>query len=156
MVHGVAKSQTWLSNFTFTYYFHALEKEMATQSSVLAWRIPGVGDPGGLTSPGSHRVGYYWSDLAAAHNLKPFPFDSITCWYLKSESKWYNFENVLGLHLAGSRGSGSLEIEEVADVTKVSFGELRTPFVFYYSTQNFKLDFKLKHILPWNKECLLC
>ena len=56
-VHGVAKSQTWLSNFTFTFHFHALEKEMATHSSVLAWRIPGSGELGGLPSLGSHRVG---------------------------------------------------------------------------------------------------
>ena len=55
-VHGVAKNQTQLSNFTFTFHFHALEKEMATHSSVLAWRIPGTGEPGGLPSMGSHRV----------------------------------------------------------------------------------------------------
>ena len=55
-VRGVAKSQTRLSNFTFTFHFHALEKEMATHSSVLAWRIPGTGEPGGLPSMGSHRV----------------------------------------------------------------------------------------------------
>ena len=65
-VHGVAKSQTWLSDFTFTFHFHALEKQMATHSSVLAWRIPGTGEPGGLLSLGSHRVGHDWSDLAAA------------------------------------------------------------------------------------------
>ena len=57
-VHGVAKSRTRLSNFTFTFHFHALEKETATHSSVLAWRIPGVGEPGGLPSLGSHRVGH--------------------------------------------------------------------------------------------------
>ena len=57
-VHGVAESQTPLSDFTFTFHFHALEKEMATHSSVLAWRIPGTGEPGGLPSTGSHRVGY--------------------------------------------------------------------------------------------------
>ena len=59
-VHGVAKSQTRLSDFTFTFTFHfpALEKEMATHSSVLAWRIPGTGGPGGLPSMGSHRVGH--------------------------------------------------------------------------------------------------
>ena len=56
-VHGVAKSQTLLSKFTFPLHFHALEKEMATHSSVLAWRIPGTGEPGGLPSMGSHRVG---------------------------------------------------------------------------------------------------
>ena len=65
-VHGVAKSWTWLSDFTFTFHFHALEKEMATHSSVLAWRIPGTGEPGGLQSMGLHRVGHDWSDLAAA------------------------------------------------------------------------------------------
>ena len=65
-VHGVGKSQTRLNNFTFTFHFHALEKEMATHSSVLAWRIPGTGEPGGLPSMGSHRVGHEWSNLAAA------------------------------------------------------------------------------------------
>jgi len=56
--HGVAKSQKQLSDFTFTFHFHALEKEMATHFSVLAWRIPGSGEPGGLPSMGSHRVGH--------------------------------------------------------------------------------------------------
>ena len=65
-VHGVAKSRTRLSNFTFTFHFDALEKEMATHSSVLAWTIPGTREPGGLPSMGSHRVGYDSSDLAAA------------------------------------------------------------------------------------------
>ena len=64
-VHGVVKSRTRLSDFTFTFHFHALEKETATHSSVLAWRIPGTGEPGGLPSMGSHRVGDDWSDLAA-------------------------------------------------------------------------------------------
>ena len=57
-VHEVAKSQTQLSDFTFTFHFHALEKEMATHSSVLTWRIPGTGEPGGLPSMGLHRVGH--------------------------------------------------------------------------------------------------
>ena len=57
-VHGVAKSQTQLSDFTLTFHFHALEKEMATHASVLAWRIPGTGEPGALPSTGSHRVGH--------------------------------------------------------------------------------------------------
>ena len=65
-VHGVAKSWTRLSDFTFTFHFHELEKEMATHSSVLAWRIPGTGEPRGLPSTGSQRVGHDWSDLAAA------------------------------------------------------------------------------------------
>ena len=65
-VHGVPKSWTWLGDFTFTFHFHALEKEMATHSSVLAWRIPGMAEPGELPSMGSHRVGHDWSNLAAA------------------------------------------------------------------------------------------
>ena len=57
-VHGVAKSRTRLGDFTFTFHFQALEKEMATHSTVLAWRIPGMVEPGGLLSMGSHRVGH--------------------------------------------------------------------------------------------------
>ena len=56
--HGATKSRTQLNDFTFTFHFHALEKEMATHSSVLAWKIPGTGEPGGLPSMGSHRVGH--------------------------------------------------------------------------------------------------
>jgi len=72
-VHGVAEGRTWLNDFTFTFHFHALEKEMATHSSVLAWRIPGTGEPGGLPSMGLQRVRHNWSDLAAAaaiHTIK--------------------------------------------------------------------------------------
>ena len=57
-VHGVAKSQARLSDFTFTFYFHALEKEMATHSSVLVWRVSGTEEPNGLPSMGLHRVGH--------------------------------------------------------------------------------------------------
>ena len=57
-VHGVAKSRTPLSDLTFSFHFHAMEEEMATHSSVLAWRIPGTGEPGGLPSMESHRVGH--------------------------------------------------------------------------------------------------
>ena len=59
MVHGVAKSRTRLSDFAFTFHVHSLEKEMATHSGVLAWRIPGAREPGGLPSMGSRRVGHY-------------------------------------------------------------------------------------------------
>ena len=69
-VHGVAKSWTWLSDFTFPFHFHALEKEMATHSSVLAWRIPGTVEPGEVLSLGSHRVRHDWSDLAAADQFQ--------------------------------------------------------------------------------------
>ena len=65
-VHEVTRSRTQLSDFTFTSHFHAVEREMATHSSVLAWRIPGTGETGGLLSLGSHRVGHDWSNLATA------------------------------------------------------------------------------------------
>ena len=65
-VHRVTRNQTRLRDFTFTFHFHALEKEMATHSSVLAWRIPGTGEPAGLLSIGAHRVGHDSSNLAAA------------------------------------------------------------------------------------------
>ena len=72
-----AKSRTRLSDFTFTFHFHALEKEMATCSSVLAWKIPGTVEPDGLPSMGSHRVGHDWRDLAAAAwQHKGFPGSS--------------------------------------------------------------------------------
>ena len=71
-VHGVTEGRTWLSDFTFTFHFSALEKEMATHSSVLAWRIPGMGKPGGLSSMGLHRVRHDWSDVAAAAYIKIF------------------------------------------------------------------------------------
>ena len=80
-VHGVAKSQTRLSNFTFTFHFHALEKEIATHSSVLVWRIPGMGEPGGLPSMGSHRVGHDWSDLAVVAMVGNILFNHwLVCW----------------------------------------------------------------------------
>ena len=81
VVHGVAKSWARLSDFTFPFHFHALEKEMATHSSVLAWRIPGMGEPGGLQSMGSHRVGHDWSDLAAA--------GPSSMWRLKVRYIWF-------------------------------------------------------------------
>ena len=81
-VHGVAKSRTRLSDFTFTFHLHALEKEMATHSSVLVWRVPGTGELGRLPSMGLHRVGHDWSDLAAAAAnclLSPEPLDNLLC-----------------------------------------------------------------------------
>ena len=85
-VHGVAKSRTWLSDFTFTFHFHALEKEMATHSSVLAWRIPEMAEPGGLPSMGSHRVGHDWSNLAASTfpitiYWRDYPLPTVCFWY---------------------------------------------------------------------------
>ena len=82
-VHGVAKSRTRLGDFSFTFHFHALEKEMATHSSVLAWRIPGTGEPGGLPSMGLHRVGHDWSDLAAA-GKGSFNFKAVSILFRKN------------------------------------------------------------------------
>ena len=84
-VHGFAKSWTWLSDFTFTFHFHALEKEMATHSSVLAWRILGTAEPGRLLSTGLHRVGHDWSDLAAAA-ASPGIWER---WYFDTNGIWH-------------------------------------------------------------------
>ena len=75
-----SRSQTWLSNFTFTFHSHALEKEIATHSDVLAWRIPGTEEPGRLPSLGLHRVGHDWSDLAAAAiSTRTLPSNELPC-----------------------------------------------------------------------------
>ena len=75
------KSPTGLSDFTFTFHFHALGKEMATHSSVLSWRIPAMGEPGGLLSMGSHRVRHDWGDLAAAVcHCKKFAWKHHSAW----------------------------------------------------------------------------
>ena len=81
-VYGVAQSQTWLSYFTFTFQFHALEKEMATHSSVLAWRIPVTGEPGGLPSMGLHRVRHDWSDLLNSNSSFVLFFFELTIYYV--------------------------------------------------------------------------
>ena len=78
-VHRVAKSRMQLSDFTFTFHFHALEKEMATHSSVLAWRIPGTEEPGRLPSMGSHKVRHNGSNLAAAAAGTYFKTLQISC-----------------------------------------------------------------------------
>ena len=92
-LHGVKKSRTRLSDFPFTFSFHALETEMATHSSVLAWRIPGTGEPGGLPSMGSHRVGHDWSDLAAAAAAILYlvlTLYQVLCWVLFNISYKYH------------------------------------------------------------------
>ena len=86
-VHGVAKSRTRLSDFIFTFHFHALQKEMATHSRILDWRIPGTGEPGGLPFMGSHRVGHNWSDLAAAAAAVPL--------LLKQDMRTWTYMNIL-------------------------------------------------------------
>ena len=97
-VHGVAKSRAQHSDFTFTFHFHALQKEMATHSSVLAWRIPGTGEPGGLPSMGLHKVGHDWSELAAvaaAAKLAQIYFSFFT-------TLWIN-DLFLNIHLGNLR-----------------------------------------------------
>ena len=85
-VHDVAKSRTWLSDFTFTFHFHALEKEMVTQSSVLAWRIPGTAEPGGLPSTGSRRVRHNkW--LSSSSSRYYIWGSNLDCWDEK-QIKW--------------------------------------------------------------------
>ena len=108
---GVAKSQTWLSaterdwarlsDFTFTFHFHALEKEMATHFSVLAWGIPGTGEPGGLPSMGSHRVRHNWSNLAAA------ACSQITDWETMGE--WWGLWELETPELTPVMGPGSTQ-----------------------------------------------
>ena len=89
-VHGVLKSQTRLNEFTLTFHFHALEKEMATHSSVLAWRIPGTGEPGGLPSTGSHRIRHDWSDLAAVAIATHPVFLKLDEWWLVNNTwSWF-------------------------------------------------------------------
>ena len=94
---GVAKNRTGLSNFTFTFHFHALEKEMTTHSSVLAWRIPGMGEPVGLPSMGSHRIGHEWSDLAAA---------TARTWTWANFRRWWGTGRPGVLHSVGSQRVG--------------------------------------------------
>ena len=114
-VHGVAEGWTWLSDFTSIFHFLALEKEMATHSSVLPWRIPGTGEPGGLPSMGSHRVGHDWSDLAAAA--------AVSCWYyiliiLKFQLK--SLVNVLQMN--------------IFSVSNKWFEEVTQSFIYNYSS----------------------
>ena len=111
-VHGVMKSWTRLSNFTFTFHFHALEKEMATHSSVLAWRIPGTGEPGGLPSMGSHRVGHDWCDLAvAAYTLSLFSLNLSLIFILCDHFKVLSF-HIFKLSVTSFLTSGVLSCLE--------------------------------------------
>jgi len=93
-VHGVPKSRTQLTVFTFTFHFHALEKEMATHSSILAWRLPGMGEPGELPSMGLHRVGHNWTNLAAAA--------ACTVCFMGAEG-WMDWEQMWMESLSGTR-----------------------------------------------------
>ena len=107
-VPGVSKSRSQLSDFTFPFHVHALEKEMAAHSSVLAWRIPGTGEPGGLPSMGSHRVRHDWSDLAAAAAA------DLLWWLYKNIQSW-EFPAGLSVRIRCPRclGPGSVLIGEL-------------------------------------------
>ena len=91
-VHGVTEGRTQLSDFTFTFHFHALKKEMATHSSVLAWRIPGMGEPGGLPSLGLHRVGHNWSDSAEAAVPMAIKYSLIVALPLALREGWQGYQ----------------------------------------------------------------
>ena len=120
-VHGVAKSRTRLSDFTFTFHFLGLEEEMATHSSVLPWRIPGAGEPGGLPSMGSHRVGHDWSSSSSRSSssssiwnrrhfkLYLYPLNSFfNLLYWKSETLFLYYECSAELTLEPERWGNSI------------------------------------------------
>ena len=139
-VHGVAKSQTWLSDFTFTSHVHALEKEMATHSGVLAWRIPGIGE---LPSMASHRVGHDWSDLAAAGSGIPKKGDSekVATAVVHTIISPFNWDYLLPLFSHSEFCSTSLR-------WSCDSLTLNHPFKtrsFIVTTQNFRVSFRFGH-----------
>ena len=146
-VHGVDKSWTLLSDFTFTFHLHALEKEMETHSRVLAWRIPGMGEPGGLLSMGSHRVGHDWSDLAAAaatHDGVITHLEDI----LECEVKW-----ALGSITTNKASGGDgipVELFQILkdDAVKV----LRSIYQQIWKTQQWPQDWKRSVFIPIPKK----
>ena len=118
---------TSLSLFTLTFHFHALEKEMATHSSVLAWRIPGTAGPGGLPSMGSHRVGHNWSNLAAVSNHIEFVFMCLVAICLSSLEKcllksFTNFQ--LGYLLSCQRFLYILNTSPLSDIVSAQYSWL--------------------------------
>ena len=152
-VHGVTKSQTRLSDFTFTFHFYALEKEMATHSSVLAWRIPRMGEPGGLPSMGSHRVGHDWSDLAAAAAMCVYIY-TLHIYHIlficslnrdKKFSSW-----TLRNSLTGRDGQGSFRTLEgnsaATDAQKAKQREFTTEII---ADQHFPAEKWFAHPLRW-------
>ena len=116
---------TSLSLFTFPFHFHALEKEMANHSSVLAWRIPGTAEPGGLPSMGSHRVGHDWSDLAtaAAEDILTFHF-----W----PSVWFDFKKYIKYLLYQKRLLKEFEVESSRDILD-SLERMRFVSICFYT-----------------------
>ena len=150
-VRGVAKSWTRLRDFTLTFHFHALEKEMATHSSVLAWRIPGMGEPGGLPSLGSHRVGHDWSDLAAAaaaavRLYKLFKYENILS---------TSFLAYLWLLYWGRVYEGKRSWREKNDIEAIASSHLLSAFLrssLYLSKK--KLGEKYQNLVWWSLKSL--
>ena len=146
-VHGVTKSQTRLSNFTFTFHFHALEKEMATYSSVLAWRIPGTGEPGGLLSMGLHSVRHDWSDLAAAAAAGKSP-------YLSLLSLWWHSAIILDVSWlvdASPIGPSPFSHSLLPRISPMSlYSNLSFPFLIKMTAIEFRFHSKVYSlILTW-------
>ena len=138
-VHGVAKSRTRLSDFTFTFHFHALEKEMATHSSVLAWRIPGTEEPGRLPSLGSHRVWHDWHDLAAA------VIQMLKCLAVKCTNVcnwlWKASKNVMNRWIMGNRYVIKQMIKMLLADLRVRYCEIAVYciiFIHWSATQQWK------------------
>ena len=111
--------RTRLSDFTLTFHFHALEKEMATHSSVLAWRIPGTGEPGGLLSMGLHKAGHDWSDLAAAAAVA-----ALYKWHAFSETKSFLIQSLVYTkrHVLITRNTPTLKlnVDKLLEITRWS------------------------------------
>ena len=128
-VHGVGRSRTQLSDFTLFFHFQALKKEMATHSSVLAWRIPGTGEPGGLLSMGSHRVGHKWSDLAAAYEVIShygfdLPFVYLFWRHVCSDPFWF-FNLFVFLFLSSESPLYTLDASPLLDIWFAIFSPIQ-------------------------------
>ena len=145
-VHVAAGSHIRLSDFTFTFHFHALEKEMATHSSVLAWRIPGTGEPGGLLSMGSHRVGHDWSDLAAAAACTGEGCSTLFLSFLNWENAmllfyYHVFDRINNIYLHLTRNTRPINFHSCDAITTSLKDSLRHNVLFFFLFWN-----KLTHL----------
>ena len=127
-VHGVAEGRTQLSDFPFTFHFHALEKAMATHSSVLAWRIPGTGEPGGLPSMGSHRVGHDWSDLAAAAVKQVLKYKFVWLCHLICDKGGKNIQWMIASSISGAEKTGQLHVSQFSQFSCSVVSESLWPY----------------------------
>ena len=161
-VHGVATSCTQLSDFTFIFHFRALQKEMATHSSVLAWRIPGTVEPGGLPSMGLHRVGHDWSDLAVTTlNYKVNVAECVHEHWNRVLKNSDFFLEIIGFQLRGTPAAIQIVIilyAAVNDHLVIFLSKPQKKFTNYYSTlclywhlsiQSNSLFSKCLHLQPY-------